>query len=163
MRDTSVKSSSPNGGRVLNRREFLVAAAAVVPATGPITRGGVTDKWLGDYPNLLADLSANSGNNAMARDPEFTADFLKRHQEASLRQRLQLQRRPRWERQPEQQPGGGTTGGKVRGTRDLEPAEAVDLGRDLPENRLGQHAHAAADSGVAGRRLETGRQLAGRL
>jgi uncharacterized protein len=84
MRDTSVKSSSPNGGRVLNRREFLVAAAAVVPATGPITRGGVTDKWLGDYPNLLADLSANSGNNAMARDPEFTADFLKRHQDKLL-------------------------------------------------------------------------------
>jgi uncharacterized protein len=26
-------------------------------------------------------LSANSGNNAMSRDPEFTADFLKRHQD----------------------------------------------------------------------------------
>ena len=49
--------------------------------TGPITRGGVTDKWLGDYPNLFGDLSANSGNNAMSRDPEFTSDFLKRHQE----------------------------------------------------------------------------------
>ena len=32
--------------------------------TGPIVRGGVTDKWLGDYPNLFGDLSANSGNNA---------------------------------------------------------------------------------------------------
>jgi predicted TIM-barrel fold metal-dependent hydrolase len=49
--------------------------------TGPITRGGVTDKWLGDYPNLFGDLSANSGNNAMSRDREFTADFLKRHQD----------------------------------------------------------------------------------
>ncbi len=49
--------------------------------TGPIKRGGVTDKWLGDYPNLFGDLSANSGNNAMSRDPEFTADFLKRHQD----------------------------------------------------------------------------------
>ena len=48
--------------------------------TGPIKRGGVTDKWLGDYPNLFGDMSANSGNNAMSRDPEFTADFLKRHQ-----------------------------------------------------------------------------------
>src|SRR4029453_12221204 len=47
--------------------------------TGPIGRGGVTDKWLGDYPNLYADLSANSGNNGLSRDPEFTADFLKRH------------------------------------------------------------------------------------
>jgi uncharacterized protein len=26
-------------------------------------------------------MSANSGNNAMSRDPEFTADFLKRHQD----------------------------------------------------------------------------------
>ena len=48
--------------------------------TGPIKRGGVTDKWLGDYPNLFGDMSANSCNNAMSRDPEFTADFLKRHQ-----------------------------------------------------------------------------------
>jgi predicted TIM-barrel fold metal-dependent hydrolase len=48
--------------------------------TGPIKRGGLTDKWLSDYPNLFGDMSANSGNNAMSRDPEFTADFLKRHQ-----------------------------------------------------------------------------------
>jgi uncharacterized protein len=47
--------------------------------TGPIARGGVTDKWLGDYPNLFADLSANSGNNGLSRDPEFTAGFLTRH------------------------------------------------------------------------------------
>src|SRR5262249_32249817 len=39
--------------------------------TGRIVRGGVTDRWLGDYPNLFADLSANSGNNALSRDPEF--------------------------------------------------------------------------------------------
>ena len=48
--------------------------------SGPIRRGGVTDKLLGDYPNLFGDLAANSGNNAMSRDPEFTSDFLKRHQ-----------------------------------------------------------------------------------
>ena len=53
---------------------------AAYPA-GPIKRGGVTDKWLGAYPNLFGDLSANSGNNAMSRDPQFTADFLKRHQD----------------------------------------------------------------------------------
>jgi uncharacterized protein len=51
---------------------------------GPIRRGGVTDRWLGDYPNLFGDLSANSGNNAMSRDPEFTAAFLKRHQDKLL-------------------------------------------------------------------------------
>ena len=56
---------------------------AAYPA-GPITRGGLTDKWLGDYPNLFGDMSANSGNNAMSRDPEFTAGFLKRHQDKLL-------------------------------------------------------------------------------
>jgi len=49
--------------------------------TGPVKRGGTTDKLLGDYPNLYGDLSANSGNNALSRDPEFTAGFLKRHED----------------------------------------------------------------------------------
>ena len=47
--------------------------------SGKIKRGGVTDKLLSDYPNLFGDLSANSGNNALSRDPEFTPGFLKRH------------------------------------------------------------------------------------
>lgn len=47
---------------------------------GKIKPGGITDKLLGDYPNLFADLSANSGNNALSRDPEFTPGFLKRHE-----------------------------------------------------------------------------------
>jgi uncharacterized protein len=49
--------------------------------SGPIKPGGVTDKWLSDYPNLFGDLSANSGNNALSRDAEFTAGFLARHQD----------------------------------------------------------------------------------
>lgn len=49
--------------------------------TGPIKRGGITDKLLGDYPNLYGDLSANSGNNALSRDPSFTPEFLNRHRE----------------------------------------------------------------------------------
>jgi len=52
--------------------------------TGPVKRGGATDRWLGDYPNLYGDMSAVSGNNAMARDPAFAADFLKRHQDKLL-------------------------------------------------------------------------------
>lgn len=52
--------------------------------SGPIQRGGLTDRWLGDYPNLYGDCSANSGNNALSRDPAFTADFLKRHQDKLL-------------------------------------------------------------------------------
>jgi predicted TIM-barrel fold metal-dependent hydrolase len=52
--------------------------------SGPIARGGITDKLLGDYPNLFGDCSANSGNNALSRDPSFTPDFLKRHQDKLL-------------------------------------------------------------------------------
>jgi hypothetical protein len=49
--------------------------------SGPIVRGGITDKLLADYPNLYGDLSANSGNNMLSRDAEFTRDFLRRHQD----------------------------------------------------------------------------------
>lgn len=52
--------------------------------TGKITPGGLTDKMLADYANVYADLSANSGNNALSRDPEFTAGFLERHQDKLL-------------------------------------------------------------------------------
>ncbi|HEV7502684.1 MAG TPA: amidohydrolase family protein [Vicinamibacteria bacterium] len=52
--------------------------------TGPIARGGITDKLLGDHPNLFGDLSANSGHNALSRDAAFTADFLGRHEDKLL-------------------------------------------------------------------------------
>jgi predicted TIM-barrel fold metal-dependent hydrolase len=48
---------------------------------GPIVPGGVTDRFLADYPNLYADMSANSANNFLKRDPEFAAGFLRRHQD----------------------------------------------------------------------------------
>ena len=48
---------------------------------GPIVPGGVSDKLLSDYPNLFADMSAKSANNALSRDPDFTRDFLGRHQD----------------------------------------------------------------------------------
>ena len=48
--------------------------------TGRITPGGVTDRLLTEYPNLFADMSANSSNNFLNRDPEFAAGFLVRHQ-----------------------------------------------------------------------------------
>jgi len=49
--------------------------------SGAIVRGGVTDRLLADYPNLHGDLSANSGNNMLSREPAFTRDFLRRHQD----------------------------------------------------------------------------------
>lgn len=54
--------------------------APVSYPTGPVKRGGLTDKMLSDYPNLYGDLSANSGRNSLARDTEFAAGFLARHQ-----------------------------------------------------------------------------------
>jgi uncharacterized protein len=47
--------------------------------TGPVKSGGLTDKLLSDYPNIYGALSANSGRNALARDPEFSTAFLARH------------------------------------------------------------------------------------
>ncbi|MDE3196598.1 MAG: amidohydrolase [Acidobacteriota bacterium] len=49
--------------------------------SGPIKPGGLSDKWLSEYPNLWADMSANSCNNALNRDPDFMAGFLARHQD----------------------------------------------------------------------------------
>lgn len=48
---------------------------------GPITPGGLTDRYLSDYPNMFGDLSAGSGLNALTRDEGFTRDFLARHQD----------------------------------------------------------------------------------
>jgi uncharacterized protein len=52
--------------------------------SGRIKPGGLTDRLLSDYPNLYGDLSANSGNNALTRDPDFTPSFLFRHQDKLL-------------------------------------------------------------------------------
>lgn len=47
---------------------------------GGLTPGGLTDRWLSDYPNLYGDLSAGSGLNALLRDEAFTREFFNRHQ-----------------------------------------------------------------------------------
>lgn len=65
---------------------FWANISAVVPIdrgypTGPIKPGGLTDKWLSDYPNLYGDMSANSCNNALSRDAGFSPGFIERHQE----------------------------------------------------------------------------------
>lgn len=48
---------------------------------GPIAPGGVILKLLSDYPNMHADLSANSGNNALSRNAAFTREFLIKYQD----------------------------------------------------------------------------------
>jgi uncharacterized protein len=47
--------------------------------SGPVKAGGLTDKFLSDYPNMYADMSANSGNNALSRDEDFSREFIVRH------------------------------------------------------------------------------------
>jgi predicted TIM-barrel fold metal-dependent hydrolase len=48
---------------------------------GPVMRGGLTDRYLTDYPNMYGDLSAGSGLNALTRDEEFARDFVTRHRD----------------------------------------------------------------------------------
>ena len=57
---------------------------AVLYPKGPVTAGGLTDRYLSDYPNMFGDLSAGSGLNALTRDEAFTRDFLGRHQNKLL-------------------------------------------------------------------------------
>jgi len=51
---------------------------------GTVTPGGLTDRYLSDYPNMYGDLSAGSGLNALTCDEAFTRDFLARHQNKLL-------------------------------------------------------------------------------
>jgi predicted TIM-barrel fold metal-dependent hydrolase len=54
---------------------------SVLYPKGPVTPGGLTDRYLTDYPNMFGDLSAGSGLNALTRDEAFTQAFLTRHQD----------------------------------------------------------------------------------
>jgi predicted TIM-barrel fold metal-dependent hydrolase len=47
--------------------------------SGPVKPGGLTDRFLSDYPNLYGDMSANSGNNGLSRDKDFSREFIVRH------------------------------------------------------------------------------------
>ena len=48
---------------------------------GSVKAGGLTDKYLADYPNMYADMSAGSGLNAIIRDEEHYRGFMERHQD----------------------------------------------------------------------------------
>jgi predicted TIM-barrel fold metal-dependent hydrolase len=51
---------------------------------GQVTPGGLTDRYLADYPNMFADMSAGSGLNALTRDEDHARGFLDRHQNKIL-------------------------------------------------------------------------------
>jgi predicted TIM-barrel fold metal-dependent hydrolase len=63
-----------NDGAYRDRKDLLYPK-------GPVSPGGLTDRYLSDYPNMYGDLSAGSGLNALTRDEAFTRDFLVRHQD----------------------------------------------------------------------------------
>ncbi|MEO8416952.1 MAG: amidohydrolase family protein [Ginsengibacter sp.] len=54
--------------------------ANLYPA-GLVTPGGITDRYLSDYPNMYGDLSAGSGLNALTRDEDHARSFLEKHQD----------------------------------------------------------------------------------
>ena len=61
----------------------------MVKLNTPGQNDGRVTHWIdgnvvGDFPNLYADCSANSGNIALSRDPGFTHGFLQRHQDRLL-------------------------------------------------------------------------------
>jgi uncharacterized protein len=51
---------------------------------GPVKPGGLTDRYLKDYPNFFADLSAGSALNALRRDEAHAREFLARHENKLL-------------------------------------------------------------------------------
>ena len=51
---------------------------------GPVTAGGLTDRYLQEHPNFYADLSAGSALNALRRDEAHAREFLARHENKLL-------------------------------------------------------------------------------
>jgi len=52
--------------------------------TGDVAPGGALDRLMEKFPNLYGDLSAGSGNNALARDMDHAREFLIRRQDQLL-------------------------------------------------------------------------------
>lgn len=51
---------------------------------GSVTRGGLTDRLLTEYPNMYGDFSAGSGLGSLTRDEDHARGFLERHQNKLL-------------------------------------------------------------------------------
>ena len=51
---------------------------------GPVTPGGMLQRYLDTYPNLYCDLSAGSGLGALTRDPSHGREFLLKYQDRCL-------------------------------------------------------------------------------
>lgn len=80
----AIVKANPNTLFIGHGDAFWANTSAEVPSgvpypTGKIKPGGVSDRLLSEYPNFHGDLSANSGRNFLARDPDFAEKFLERH------------------------------------------------------------------------------------
>jgi predicted TIM-barrel fold metal-dependent hydrolase len=62
-------------------KDYVDDEKNLYPKGKKIVPGGITDKYLSDYPNMYGDLSAGSGLNALTRDEEHTRAFFTRHQD----------------------------------------------------------------------------------
>jgi predicted TIM-barrel fold metal-dependent hydrolase len=62
----------------------ITAEKKFIYPTGLIQREGSLSRLLRSYPNLYADISANSGFNAISRDKAFGVDFLTEFQDKVL-------------------------------------------------------------------------------
>jgi predicted TIM-barrel fold metal-dependent hydrolase len=62
-------------------KSYTDDATNLYPKGKHIVPGGLTDRYLGDYPNMYGDLSAGSGLNAFTRDEDHTRAFFERHQD----------------------------------------------------------------------------------
>ena len=51
---------------------------------GNVSRGGLTDRLLTEYPNMFGDFSAGSGLGSLTRDEDHARGFLERHQDKLL-------------------------------------------------------------------------------
>lgn len=61
-------------------KDYVDNPKALYPR-GKVTPGGLTDRYLSDYPNMFADMSAGSGHGAFNRDPDHARAFMARHQD----------------------------------------------------------------------------------
>ena len=76
-------------GRTFGEEELallqqVLRSGTLISTKGKIVPGGITDRYLADYPNMYGDLSAGSGLNALTRDEDHARQFLKRHQDKLL-------------------------------------------------------------------------------
>ena len=62
----------------------ITAEMKFIYPTGPIRKEGALSRLLRSYPNLYADISANSGFNAISRDKAFGISFLTEFQDRIL-------------------------------------------------------------------------------